>query len=493
KPLAKWLADELHIRYQVPRRVATEYVEKELLLLLLDGLDEVAHEYRSACVAAINTFREAYRYVDLVVCSRITDYEVLSERLDLAGAIMLRPLSNEKVREYLSDEKYAAVRAELAHEADLREMAGTPFLLNTIAATYGGKSAMELSPLHGETRLTHLLENFTRDRIRTTSADSPYTPSQTRRYLTWLAQQMVKRSQTTFYIEDLQPDWLGTRLRMEGYHLIAGLLAGGLSGAIVGSSVFVVFYMVAYPHWSMYVLLIAGAVSGGMMGLVAGLNTGIRSTIRMVDNMAYSISPRVLAAALLGALSVILVGGPAIFLTASLVMAGGYDLFARLFLLLTTEPTAIAGIILIGALVGALIGGSDVSPNIDRRNVPAAAIKRTLRMGLTGFFVFPVVGLIIFGSQGRLLQGLCIGLVGGVIVGLSSGLGSIIQHVTLRLLLQRQDVVPSARGPLRHTIPGNYVAFLDHCARIGILRKVGGGYIFRHRYLLEYFAGQELK
>ena len=36
--------------------------------------------------------------------------------------------------------------------------------------------------------------------------------------------------------------------------------------------------------------------------------------------------------------------------------------------------------------------------------------------------------------------------------------------------------------------PWNYVAFLDSCAERILLRKVGSGYIFVHRLLLEYFA-----
>jgi hypothetical protein len=32
------------------------------------------------------------------------------------------------------------------------------------------------------------------------------------------------------------------------------------------------------------------------------------------------------------------------------------------------------------------------------------------------------------------------------------------------------------------------VEFLDHCARLILLKKVGGGYIFVHRMLLEYLA-----
>jgi hypothetical protein len=32
------------------------------------------------------------------------------------------------------------------------------------------------------------------------------------------------------------------------------------------------------------------------------------------------------------------------------------------------------------------------------------------------------------------------------------------------------------------------VKFLDHCAKLIFLKKVGGGYIFVHRMLLDYFA-----
>jgi hypothetical protein len=57
---------------------------------------------------------------------------------------------------------------------------------------------------------------------------------------------------------------------------------------------------------------------------------------------------------------------------------------------------------------------------------------------------------------------------------------AIIQHYTLRLILT-----------LNNHAPLNYVRFLDHAAERILLRKVGGGYIFVHRMLLEYFASLE--
>ena len=90
KPLAEWLVDELRQKYQVPQKTAQTWIEAEKLLLLLDGLDEVADQYRNDCVDAINTFRQRYRTVDLAICSRATDYDLLTSKLDLRGAVVIQ-------------------------------------------------------------------------------------------------------------------------------------------------------------------------------------------------------------------------------------------------------------------------------------------------------------------------------------------------------------------------------------------------------------------
>ena len=57
---------------------------------------------------------------------------------------------------------------------------------------------------------------------------------------------------------------------------------------------------------------------------------------------------------------------------------------------------------------------------------------------------------------------------------------SVLQHLVLRHILYRDGLIPS-----------NYAHFLDYATRLILLRKVGGGYVFVHRYLLEYFAALE--
>jgi hypothetical protein len=53
----------------------------------------------------------------------------------------------------------------------------------------------------------------------------------------------------------------------------------------------------------------------------------------------------------------------------------------------------------------------------------------------------------------------------------------VIQHYTLRSILRR-----------RGAIPRSYARFLDHSSELILLRRVGGGWIFIHRLLLDHFA-----
>ena len=80
------------------------------------------------------------------------------------------------------------------------------------------------------------------------------------------------------------------------------------------------------------------------------------------------------------------------------------------------------------------------------------------------------------GLGGGLVGGLVVGLF-GVLWGIEKGGGFFIQHWLLRLLLWRKGF-----APLR------YVRFLDYATERVFLRKVGGGYIFIHRMLMEHFA-----
>jgi hypothetical protein len=143
---------------------------------------------------------------------------------------------------------------------------------------------------------------------------------------------------------------------------------------------------------------------------------------------------------------------------------------------------------IVSKLYDALIHGFTDSVKADKAS-PNQGIKLSWKNSLVVLLVAwltggPILGLWLLlrlHPAFRWMNPLTVGLVGGLIFGLSVGLNrgglAVIKHYALRLILWIYGYTPL-----------NYVKFLDHCAKLILLKKVGGGYIFLHRMLLEYFA-----
>jgi len=100
-PLTEWLVEELHDKYDVQHQIGNTWVRNDDLLLLLDGLDEVAPTAREACIDAINLYRQEHSLVPVVVCSRSTEYLHQQTQLRLQKAVVIQPLTNEQIDDYL--------------------------------------------------------------------------------------------------------------------------------------------------------------------------------------------------------------------------------------------------------------------------------------------------------------------------------------------------------------------------------------------------------
>ena len=98
-------------------------------------------------------------------------------------------------------------------------------------------------------------------------------------------------------------------------------------------------------------------------------------------------------------------------------------------------------------------------------------------LALSGFTLGLTLWLIPTHISDGLLWCLPLGLIVTMILALLNGGYACLQHMILRFILYCQG-----------SIPWNYARFLDEAADRLLLRKVGGGYIFIHRLLLEYFA-----
>jgi hypothetical protein len=437
------LVDELQQRYDVPRRTGQAWVDADQVLPLLDGLDEVQAEYRAACVDAINTFRRDHGLLPLAVCSRVADYKALGTPLRLQGAVVVQPLTRAQVETYVEriEPSAAALHEALWEDPTLWELLDTPLMLSVGTAAYASAPVEALNTHETvAARRQHLLAAYVAWMFQRRSAVTRYTRQQTERWLAWLAWQLAQHSQTVFYLERMQPDWVPPEQRWwptVGIGVVCGLLFGLLGG--LGAE------------------LLFGLAPGLFFGLGGGLAIGLfgySTNIHTVETSGWSWSA----------------------VWSGLPFMLGMGLFFGLGGGLATG--------LAGGLAGGLATGlaSGLYKGLSRgerttKTVPNEGIHRSAWHAL---FVGLLGGLgtgLATGLAGEPSLGLLSGLGAGLLFGLDYGGRSCLQHLMLRLILVRHGAAP-----------WRYAAFLDHAAERLFLQRVGGGYMFIHRLLQDYFA-----
>ncbi len=492
KPLAHWLVDELRQKHQVPKKVATEWVEGEKLLLLLDGLDEVAEQYRNECVDAINLFRQQYRTVDLAICSRNEEYDALTSKLDVRGAIVLEPLSESIINAYLDRPELASLRQIMASDAELQEMSEVPFLLNAMAYAYAGATPTNLqfpaSDDPAKTRRTHLFDRWVEKRLAVRSS-ADYIPRKVRWWLGWLAKKLRDFKQTTFYVEGLQPEWFQKQRMQFVYQVVLGLMLGLYLG-------------VPFSVFLNQATILSFCI---LVGFIIGIYTGTNK-ISVPETIKWGFNLKTFTIAFLGGIQLVVVMLIIILSSQHTMENIVRDLGLNNLNIFGLSPASsltflisvfiIISSIVIGIISG-LTNGINTVENINSRVSPNQGIwqsvKNLIRIWLqTILFIgdgFMLGGIILFGFNGNFLIGLTTGLIFGVILGWMVGyintftiVYTLLKHLVLRLVVWQSG-----------DAPWNYARFLDYCASTGLMRKVGGGYIFAHRYLMDYFAETEVK
>jgi hypothetical protein len=219
-------------------------------------------------------------------------------------------------------------------------------------------------------------------------------------------------------------------------------------------------------------------VSAAYIAVIYGSKIRGESTVKPVEALGWSWS---------SALKGLVVGGGAglvVWLVYFGVRSfGGYEA-AMLYPNLLLYPP-------IGAAGGFVIGGLSVRVVRDKF-LPNQGMRLSLRnAGLAAAILAPVVGLatwpaLVFtfdlSDPSKILTGVVtLGVIASLVGFAWFGGRELIMHASVRLVL----------AWTRQT-PRDLAAFLDHCALdLDFLRKVGGGWVFLHRYLLEYFAALE--
>lgn len=497
-PLDIWLIEELNTRYDIPRRLAKTWIDSHQILPLLDGLDEVRCEQQAACIEAINTYKahRAHGVVRMVVCSRIADYEVLITKLRLQGAIVLQPLTTEQIETYLhqTTEKTETIRtvlhnlqesAKSHNDPEAFEFTKTPLMLSITMLAYQdtASSLVPLSNALPAEQQRHLFATYVARMFKRRGQIRHYTPDQANHWLSWLAERMVEHEQTLFLIERMPASCLSKKMTRQFYAAcIGGIVGLSVCGLLIGLPLEQIFGVIG--DWGI------GVPVGSVLGLAFGLDSWRRGKIEPVETLQWSWANIgsnlrnakwfwLILGFLLGSIFVLM--GIAVALVASVPLG----------LLAAFVPTA--GLLLVATSLLGLSSGNELSntayPNqgiwLSFRNCCVVVGGITIAMALLPGGVGVLFGAIM-GGWGMALHAGIAGAQEGAMLGVMMGLflgglffGGLpfIQHFLLRLILVLS----------RHT-PWNYVRFLDYATERIFLRKVGGGYIFIHRMLMEYFA-----
>ncbi len=459
--IEKWLVQELQEQYYVSKALGETWIRSEALILLLDGLDEVQADQRNDCVQALNLFMQNHGTTEVVVCCRIQDYQALTDRLTLRSAICLQPLTLQQVDEYFdrAGEQLSALKTVLLQDKILQELATSPLMLSVMSLAYQDFTLEQLASSQMDEdyrkRLFTTYVDRMFDRRRTTQL---YSKEEAQMWLIWMAQQMNDKAQTIFLIERLQSSWLPTNKQQIYYRLGSGF-ACGATGILSGGLV----------YW-LSVGLVDGVLIMTVLGLINGLCISFLSDIQPFETLKWSWQE----------------ARSNFFFSLFTGLAGGLisGLIFRLLSGLNNELVFGISSGLFFGIISVIIngfGGSEIQQREQPNQGIFSSIQNSTIIGVTILFVGILIFRIISGLISRPIFGtysdLTFGLLNGLIFGMIFGGNACLQHFVLRIMLYYNKYAP-----------WNYARFLDSATEQLFLQKVGGGYIFVHRMVLEHFA-----
>ncbi|WP_155355092.1 NACHT domain-containing protein [Acrocarpospora macrocephala] len=467
KPLTEWLVDELSGLYGVPREVAAHWVRRDQILPLLDGLDEVALDRRLACAKAIDAFHAENRLRPLIVTSRLTDYDALGLRLSLGAALTVQPLTRVQLEDYLDwfGEPLAGLRAALDRDPTLPELLQTPFLLSVAVRTYEGLPAADVGT--GESladRRSRLLTGFVDRALTRKPGQARVAPADAVRWLAFVARALGRRLETMFFPEFVSVLWLPPRSRRL-VTVVTGVLSGALIGAMAGMIVALIF-----GAWAGAVVGVAGGVIwSAKLGTTnhpsppsywGGLQIRVRGAVLAIDIWD------IITVGVLGAVAGLVTGTVVSLISGGPVLAG-----------LTTGATG-------GALLALPLAIEEMNlrehwPSLKEVGV-GADLRSCVQLACAVAVLFggppTAVLTVVFGGPGLLAGALVTATTGCLCGG-----RALLNYSLTRVVLARAGVAPT-----------RYVPFFEIAVARMLLNKVGDGWMFTHRLLLEYFAGLDL-
>lgn len=464
----EWLIAELGQKYDVPEQLATRWIDTGEVQPLLDGFDEIrSQEEREKCASAINTFRKHYglKVPKLVVCSRISEYKQLRAKLRVRHALELQRPSSDQILSYLSKVERRGGNLDRLRQEINRDSSGylisSPLILNIAIMAFSNlPEEAQIASTRKQNSWPELFELYVNRMLeRRTQYRTFFNETDVKAWLQWLAIKMITHSPSLLHVEHMQPHWIDDeRVRYRYRHVfilstyfffltpsylvlwIATDYAGPIEALLLSTV------------WSIFILL-----SRGERALPYG-------RIQVAEALGWSWRD-----ASIGVVSGLVIG---ILALGARALLSGVDSITLGHLVGYTIPAMLSA---------AYISGVQ-KRELETKLVPMQGIIRSFRNGLLGGIIWGTGTVVVFALLEQLQlfswDASLVFIIGGTIVGfMYSGGLTCFQHFALRYVLWRTN-----RLPLR------LVSFLDYASERVFLRKVGGGYKFVHRALMEHFA-----
>ena len=259
--ISDWLIDQLNFKYNIPKKVTQDWLESQLLLPLIDGFDQVSPELSEHCLEGINKLSVDFQPKHLVVCSSFAAYKNCYNKLRVNGAVLLKPLINSHIQDYLLVARSRELWIYIQDEPELLNLAKIPLMLSIMTLAYEEiliAAWRRITSKQG--REKYLLNAYIRFQLGKKTNYKYYSrnqeplPEKTRRWLAWLAKRMAAENIQEFRIEKLQSSWLDPNKELQIYKLIVNLISILFWGFTFG----LIFGLV----WELKKGLIGGLIGG---------------------------------------------------------------------------------------------------------------------------------------------------------------------------------------------------------------------------------------
>jgi hypothetical protein len=476
-----WLIEQLYDLHGGNRKskLYEQWLERQVLLPLLDGLDELGLERQKKCTEKLNEFAE--HYPQLVVCCRVKEFEAVDIKLrNLRGAVCLQSLSDSQIQDYLGSlnrpELWEAIQTTSYLKAMLETtIEGDPGLLRVplfvklVADVYDPQqpisSKADLLDKYIETQLSLDKRNEDRRKELDEYKWAYKTPrlepewKKTRSNLSWLAWNLQTDNKVEFLIEHLQPNSIESIGLQYLYKLTLTLIFGLLFGLII---------------WNAYGI-IAGIITGIIFGLLFGM---LSSKIEPVESFQLLMS-RSAREVILNNLNFSYV------LISSTLMSGIFlAIYSASNIQVMTTVIVLQKAVLIAPVAFAaslVIEVMDVlKQELKFKYFPNQGVWRSLQNLMSIAVIFTPFILLYFQAISLINHWQIYNWKSLIIIVLvfcfRGGGNACLEHISLRIFLYQSG------------LPWNFARFLNYCVERRLLLRVGGSYRFLHRELLDHFA-----